>query len=146
MKKLNLISYLTLYIVFILSVNGCREFNKTGQTNTGPEKGGIAEITFSTLEHDFGKITEGEKVACVFSYENSGTGNLVIASATTSCGCTVPEFDDKPIPPGGKGTMEVVFDSSGRSGMQTKTITVRSNAAKQVMILKITAEVITNNN
>jgi hypothetical protein len=143
-KQVNLIFSLPIFI-FIMAT-GCRQVKKEAQSGTLNVKGGTAEITFNALEHNFGKITEGEKVACVFSFENTGSGDLVIASATTSCGCTVPEFDDKPIPPGGKGTMEVVFDSSGRSGIQTKTITVRSNAEKQVMILKITAEVITNTN
>jgi len=39
----------------------------------------------------------------------------------------------------------VVFDTSGRNGMQTKTITVKSNASKPVVLIKITAEVITTN-
>jgi hypothetical protein len=146
MKKLNLLFCLVFFISLILSSNGCRQIKKGSQSDSENLQGGTAEITFNTLEHNFGKITEGEKVACVFSFENTGSGYLVIASATTSCGCTVPEFDNKPIPAGGKGTMEVVFDSSGRSGMQTKTITVKSNAVVPVMILKITAEVITNNN
>ena len=146
MKRGNVNIRFLIFLLAILLASGCRQGNKNQQTESSAGKGGVAEITFNSIEHDFGKITEGEKVACVFSYENTGTGDLVIASATTSCGCTVPEFDNKPIPPGKKGIMEVVFDSSGREGMQTKTITVRSNAAKQVMILKITAEVITNNN
>ena len=41
------------------------------------------------------------------------------------------------------GNLEVVFDTSGRSGMQTKTITVKSNAQTPVVLLKITAEVVT---
>lgn len=146
MKRGSLKFGFLILLLSILFVQACQQGNKSPQTGSSTGNGGDAEITFNSIEHDFGKITEGEKVACVFSFENTGTGDLVIASATTSCGCTVPEFDDKPIPPGGKGTMEVVFDSSGREGMQTKTITVRSNAVKQVMILKITAEVITNTN
>ena len=43
------------------------------------------------------------------------------------------------------GNLEVVFDTSGRNGMQTKTITVKSNASIPVVLLKITAEVVTNN-
>ncbi len=43
--------------------------------------------------------------------------------------------------PGGEGSLEVVFDTSGRNGMQTKTITVKSNAKPAVVLLKITAEV-----
>ena len=97
-------------------------------------------------EHDFGKVTEGEKVAYVFPFENKGTGTLIIDYASTTCGCTVTNFDNRPLPPGGKGNIEVSFDTSGRNGMQTKTITVKSNALKPVLILKITAEVVTNSN
>ena len=102
---------------------------------------GTARINFREYEHDFGKVDEGEKVGYVFKFENQGTADLVIASATTTCGCTVPEFDAKPIPPGGTGNIEVVFDTSGRNGMQTKTITVKSNARPSVVLLKITADV-----
>lgn len=137
---------LPIFVFLLFLVAGCRQGTKASQTGDLNVNGGNAEITFNALEHDFGKISEGEKVGCVFSFENTGSSDLIIASATTSCGCTVPEFDNKPIPPGEKGTLEVVFDSSGRSGMQTKTITVRSNAVKQVMILKISAEVISNTN
>jgi hypothetical protein len=107
---------------------------------------GTVVIGFKEYEHDFGKVAEGEKVACVFTFENRGTANLVITSATTSCGCTVPKYDTRPINPGGSGNLEVVFDTSGRNGMQTKVITVKSNASTPVVLLKITAEVVTSNN
>ncbi len=38
--------------------------------------------------------------------------------------------------PGSTGNLEVVFDTSGRNGMQTKTITVKSNAKTPVVIIK----------
>ena len=98
------------------------------------------------MEHDFGKVEEGEKVGFVFNFENAGTGNLIILAASTTCGCTVPRYDTKPISPGDNGEMEVIFDTSGRSGIQTKIITVKSNASVPLVMLKITAEVITNNN
>jgi hypothetical protein len=42
--------------------------------------------------------------------------------------------------------VEVVFNTAGRNGIQTKTVTVRSNAGTPVVILKVTAEVLNNNN
>ncbi|MBK7132897.1 MAG: DUF1573 domain-containing protein [Bacteroidales bacterium] len=107
---------------------------------------GKAEISFREYEHDFGKVSEGEKIAYVFTFENSGTTDLVIKSASSTCGCTVPKYDTRPVSPGKGGNLEVVFDTSGRSGQQTKTITVKSNASKPVVLLKITAEVVTNIN
>ena len=104
----------------------------------------IADISFREYEYDFGKIKEGEKVAHIFSFENKGPGNLVIESASTSCGCTVPKYNRSPIPAGKGGNLEVVFDSNGRNGIQTKTVSVRSNSKTEVVILKITAEVISN--
>ena len=145
MKRGSLKFGFLILLLSILFVQACQQGNKSPQTGSSTGNGGDAEITFNSIEHDFGKITEGEKVACVFSFENTGTGHLVIASATTSCGCTVPAFDSKPIAPGKTGNLEVVFDTSGRNGMQTKTITVKSNAKPPVVLLKITAEVVEGN-
>ena len=122
-----------------------------GSCNTGETKqvesnsviDGTAELTFDQVEHNFGEITQGEKVACVFKFKNSGDGDLLISSATTSCGCTVPRFDKDPISPGESGSVEVLFDSAHREGIQTKTITIRSNASVKIIVLRIVAEVIT---
>lgn len=102
---------------------------------------GTALLTFRATDHDFGKVKAGEKVGCIFSYTNTGDADLVISSASASCGCTVPRFDKKPVPPGGTGTIEVIFDTSGREGVQTKTVVVQSNAENNLVILRIIAEV-----
>lgn len=102
---------------------------------------GTAFIKFTETEHDFGKVKSGERIGCFFNYENTGDADLVVASASASCGCTVPKYDRKPVPPGGKGTLEVVFDTSGREGLQTKTIVIQSNAENNLVILRIIAEV-----
>lgn len=106
------------------------------------KSGEIGEISFANPEFDFGKIHQGEKVAHIFEFENKGPGSLVIKTVSASCGCTATKYDKKPVPPGQKGSLEVVFDSSGRMGMQTKTVVVHSNSESDFVILKITAEVI----
>ena len=133
---------ISIYFVFILSA--CNSGSGTGNTSDGnnASEAGVAEIVFRDYEHDFGKVTEGEKIAYVFSFENKGPGNLVINSTSTSCGCTVTKYSSKPISAGEHGTLEVAFNTSGRSGMQTKTISVHSNTMTPVVVLKITAEVI----
>jgi hypothetical protein len=105
-----------------------------------------AIISFTEYEHDFGKVAEGEKVACTFTFVNKGAGPLMLSSVTTTCGCTVAKYDTKPISPGNSGTVEIVFDSSGKSGKQTKTITINSNASKPIVLLKITGEVLNSSN
>jgi hypothetical protein len=140
-------------IIFFLLVVAFGISNCTSNSNKGAgtvvsqsSQKNNAEIVFKEYEHDFGKVTEGEKVAYVFTFENKGSADLVLTSVTTSCGCTVPKYETKPVAPGGEGNLEVIFDTSGRSATQTKVITVKSNASKPVVLLKITAEVITNHN
>jgi hypothetical protein len=135
-------------ITLTLLIAGCggRSNRGEGNTNSQISDTGKAVISFSEVEHNFGKVNEGEKVGCVFSFQNTGTGNLVINSATASCGCTIPKYNRKPIPPGKTGTLEVVFDTSGKQGKQSKTIIVKSNATVSQMLLRITAEITDNTN
>lgn len=140
MKTAEILFFLSLMI----SLSACNSSQgvNTQDKSGNPAEGELAEISFSEYEHDFGKITDGEKVAHIFTFENKGPGTLVISSASTSCGCTVTKFDRNPIPAGKGGSLEVVFDSNGRNGIQTKTVSVQSNSKIPVVVLKITAEVI----
>jgi len=144
MKKI-IVLFLGTIALIALSCNGGNR-SDAGDSSINISSGSNAGIIFKEYEHNFGKVVEGEKIAYVFTFENNGTSDLVIVSASTTCGCTVPKYDTNPISPGDGGTLEVIFDTSGRSGMQTKTITVKSNASKPVVILKITAEVTDNIN
>ena len=60
------------------------------------------------------RITEGEKISFAYQFTNVGNAELVIRAANGSCGCTVPEFPKDPIPAGGKGIINVTFDSNGK--------------------------------
>jgi Protein of unknown function (DUF1573) len=133
-------------MVFVNSMilSSCGNAGGTGKTGlpASVSQCDTASIFFNEYEHDFGKVTAGEKTAYVFTFENRGNAPLVISSATPSCGCTVSKYSKKPVAPGGTGSIEVIFDSSGRNGRQTKTITVMSNATKPVVMIRITGEVL----
>jgi len=148
MIKLIQIYFLALLVVFSSLTGSCSRRNNTKNSidSSSLSQTDTAKIIFKEYEHNFGKVVEGEKVVCTFTFENTGTGPLVIASATTSCGCTVTKYNNKPVLPGESGIIEVAFDSSGRNGIQTKTVTVRSNASKPVVLLRIAGEVITSTN
>jgi hypothetical protein len=135
-------------VVILIVAFGCKSGVKRSEVNSVSEMSDTikAVIKFNEYEHDFGKVNEGEKVGYTFTFENKGNGDLIINSAITTCGCTVPKYNTKPIPPGGKGNLEVVFDTSGRNGTQTKTVTVKSNASIPVVLLKITSEVVNTSN
>lgn len=108
---------------------------------TACKKGKTAEITFDKEEHDFGTIKQGDKVAYVFPFKNTGEADLVITDARSSCGCTVPEKPEGPIKPGESGKITVVFNSAGKHGEVTKTITVDCNIKEGSKILKIKANI-----
>lgn len=140
-SKAPLVVIALLVLIVTLQCGPERGRQEKEQSVTGTEESDTAVIVFREYEHNFGKVAEGEKVGYTFLFENGGKGNLAILSVSTSCGCTVPKYDKKPVRPGDKGTLEVVFDTSGRTGIQSKMITVRSNASVPVVMLKITAEV-----
>ena len=92
--------------------------------------------------YDFGKTTDGNKVAYDYRFRNTGTKPLIITNASASCGCTVPQKPEMPIMPGDTGFIKVVFDSKGRVGNAHKTITVTSNAFPPFPELLLTGEVV----
>ena len=111
----------------------------------GTTKAKVPVFTFKDTVHDFGKIVDGEKVSFAFQFENTGDGDLLIRAANGSCGCTVPEWPKDPIPPGGKGVINVTFNSEGREGIQHKTVTLVANTLPNTFLLSISAEVLPAN-
>jgi len=101
----------------------------------------LPEITFDKDFHDFGKISEGEKVTYAFRFKNTGKGDLIVQTASGSCGCTVPEIPEKPLRSGETGFIKVQFNSEGRTGIQEKQVTVVTNTIPNTKIIRIKAEV-----
>lgn len=87
----------------------------------------LPKMVFEETIHDFGKIIQGEKVAFNYYFTNTGKSDLVITKVSTSCGCTVGNYPRKPVEPGEKAKIEVVFDSKSKKGFQNKTVTVLAN-------------------
>jgi len=126
--------------VFIV-VLACCSANR--QDSPGSEEPGdlAAEISFEKTEHDLGRILQGETVGYSFRFTNVGESALMILEAQASCGCTVPRYSRKPIPPGESGVIEVVFDSFGRMGQQNKTVSIRTNAMESNVQLTLKADI-----
>jgi hypothetical protein len=117
-------------------VNNPATANETGESNKG-----VAVFTFETDNHEFGEIIQGERVTYAFKFKNTGDVPLVISSASASCGCTVPEYTKTPVEPGDEGFINVTFDSSGKSGMVSKTITLIANTVPSTKVLTISADI-----
>ena len=114
----------------------------TASENNGESESLLPVFQFAEEEFDFGSITEGESVSHAFKFKNTGKSDLLISSASGSCGCTVPEWPKDPIPPGKEGVVNVRFNSEGKSGMQHKTITLVANTIPNSKVLTISGEVV----
>ncbi|MEQ8768709.1 MAG: DUF1573 domain-containing protein [Planctomycetota bacterium] len=100
-------------------------------------------IVFESLEHDFGRIYQGEKREHTYQFVNEGEGDLIIKDVRPTCGCTVGDVSSKFLRPGEKATIDIDFDSTKFSGPVTKFIKVFSNdPQRQVLDLKFTAEIV----
>lgn len=100
-----------------------------------------AKISFKETKHNFGKISSMKKDSVCFYFENTGTASLVIQKVTTTCGCTVSDWTKQPVEPGKTGHVKAIFDPKGYNGRFSKSIFVKSNAETDVVLLKITGEV-----
>ncbi|MCB0430423.1 MAG: DUF1573 domain-containing protein [Flavobacteriales bacterium] len=107
----------------------------------GGDPADLPTMEFDEPSYGFGTITQGEKVAHSYTFKNNGKADLIISNATGSCGCTVPKWPDQPIAPGETGTIDVVFDSDGKSGRQEKTVTILANTQPNRTTLKLYGEV-----
>jgi hypothetical protein len=113
----------------------------TDASTAAPTNGKYAVMTFDEEEHDFGTIQQGDKPSTDFEFKNTGEADLIITSARGSCGCTVPDYPKTPIKPGETGNIKVSFDSRGKQGKTTKTVTIMCNTQEGNKILKINANI-----
>lgn len=102
----------------------------------------LPKFEFASESYDFGKIKQGEKVKFSFKFKNSGATPLIISSASASCGCTVPSYPEDPIEPGAEAVINVEFDSNGKMGMQTKTVTLVANTIPNTKVLYLRGEIL----
>jgi hypothetical protein len=116
--------------------------NDTLNTETEQSSDGAAVISFTQDIYEFGKIKEGEKVSYDFEFKNTGNAPLIIKNAEASCGCTVPEIPSKPIAPGETEKIGVIFNSTGKSGLQDRVITITANTIPEVVQIHLIGEIV----
>ena len=114
----------------ITTLFACTNNTKTASTeSTIPPSDSqtTTSIKFTKDVFEFGKIKQGDNVSYAFMFKNTGNLPLIISNATATCGCTVPNWPKEPIKPGAIGKINVVFNSTGKKGLQDKIITVTAN-------------------
>ncbi len=101
---------------------------------TGPD------MTFETMDVNFGNIEQDSDPFRFAKFTNNGTEPLLIKSANGSCGCTVPTWPQTPILPGESGEIKVRYDTH-RTGAINKTVTVNTNIEGKSFVLSVKGEI-----
>lgn len=125
-------------------------FSATFAQNTAPETAKKAETAvnknapvakFDKTVYEFPDLTQNSPGTASFVLTNDGKEPLIITSATASCGCTNLTYEKDPILPGKSLTISVTYNAAV-VGNFIKTITVKTNASDQAVILQIKGKVI----
>lgn len=125
----------------ILSVSAILLFGMlSAQTTETPVTTNTGEITFKTLEHNYGTVEFNANGTCEFEFTNTGKVALILNNVQASCGCTTPDWSKEPIKPGDKGKITVKYNTQIPGPFQ-KQIRVFSNAATNPVVLVIKGEV-----
>ena len=93
------------------------------------------KVAVQQLEHDFGDINEGDVVNHTYVISNNGGDLLKILDVRASCGCTAAKPEKSELNPGESTNLVVSFNSKGRKGPQSKTVTVSTNDPDKPNIL-----------
>lgn len=98
------------------------------------------KIVFDAKEVVFKDVVEGKELTAVFNFTNTGDQNLIIDKVSPSCGCTASRWD-KVTPPGQKGAVTLLLDTTGIGGSFRKSAAVATNdPGNPVVTLIMTGE------
>lgn len=84
-------------------------------------------VHLSQEKYDFGVAKQGDKVRFNLKIQNRGTDTLIIRKTKTSCGCTVSKADKTKLAAFETANVKITFNTYGRRGRQSKTVTVVTN-------------------
>ncbi len=123
-----------IFVAAIIAISMLSCDKKTSDSNQkidtvalGTGEQNYARFLFEETTYDFGKIKQGEIVKHIFKFKNDGENPLIISAAQASCGCTVPEYTKEPLAPGAESEIVVQFNSTGKMGVQNKTVQITAN-------------------
>ncbi len=128
-------------LVFILLASCGSNQDKSAVANGFSEKLPKMEFEKDAQGFDFGDMTEGQVVEHTFKFKNTGEFPLIINNVTASCGCTIPQWPRDPIGPDESNVIKVRFNSKGKRGPQSKTVTVYANTDPAYSEIHFTASV-----
>ncbi len=124
-------------VVALLVIGGaqCLQAQEVVSQTNFVEQQESASIKFDTQNWNFGDVEEsGGNVTHIFTFTNISQRPVVVLDVSASCGCTSPSFSRKPVMPGAKGEISVVFDPINRPGKFSKGVSVRLSSNERVSL------------
>jgi hypothetical protein len=101
-----------------------------------------ATLTWETKDADLHPTLTDKTAVAHFKYKNTGDKPVKITSVHASCGCTTAALAKDTVGPNESGEITATFNIGGRSGVQTKTITVvTDDQPEQPTTLKLVATI-----
>jgi hypothetical protein len=76
-------------------------------------------------------VNTGAVVEYGFEFTNQGKSDLIIRNVKASCGCTATNPEKTLLKPGETSKIGIKFNTSGRKGLQRKTVTIVANDPKK---------------
>jgi len=83
-----------------------------------------AELTWENPSQEFQRQPQDKDLVVNFAFRNDGKTPVTITKTNSSCGCTTAELPKKTYLPGERGNLTAKFTFGGRSGLQSKSISV----------------------
>lgn len=124
-------------VVALLVIGGaqCLQAQEVVSQANFVEQQESASIKFDTQNWNFGDVEEsGGNVTHIFTFTNISQRPVVVLDVSASCGCTSPSFSRKPVMPGARGEISVVFDPINRPGKFSKGVSVRLSSNERVSL------------
>lgn len=97
-------------------------------------------LAFGNESHNFGNVAEGPTADYTFTFRNTGKEPIILQKVQPACGCTAADYSKEPILPGKEGYVKASYNTQGRPGPFTKTISVLSNAGAKTLTFTGTVE------
>lgn len=114
-------------IIYFSACSSAQKTTKNTENNTPVASTPAAKeppfITWDKKMVDLGMVKKGEKRTLFFEFTNT-SGQPVKIDIVDACECTKVEFPRGEIAPGGKGRLDVTFDSTEKTASETIGINI----------------------
>ncbi|MGA2786334.1 MAG: DUF1573 domain-containing protein [Verrucomicrobiota bacterium] len=96
-------------------------------------------LAWNSLTQEATVAADAGNARFTFSFTNISPGNVAILDVHPSCGCTTAQLPPLPwiIPTGTNGQFGLTVNLAGKSGLQIKTVNVKTDKGFKQLILKI---------